>query len=130
MSEFLKLLAIVVLAVVLALVIKPHSPNLALCLGLLVLVILCTYVFEMLTPIFTVISRLEDMTGLDNEVLAPVLKTALVGILTNMTATVCQSGGQAQLGKLVEVCGTVLALYLATPLVGAVLDLLTTMLGG
>ncbi len=130
MEGFLQLVALVILAVVACLVLKLQNPPLSMALGLTALIGLCVYGFTTLSSVLTILERLEDLTGLDDQILSPVLKTALVGILTNMTAAICGDGGQAGMGKMVEICGSTLALYLSMPLISAVLDMLTSMMGG
>lgn len=130
MDGFLQAIALVLLSVVLTLLLKSHSPALAMTLGLVTLVGLCVYGFTTLRSVMVTLEQLETMTGLGQDILAPVLKTALVGVLTNMTAAICNDGGQGGMGKMVEVCGSALALYLSLPLISAVLEMLTTMMGG
>ena len=62
--------------------------------------------------------------------MAPVFKTALIGVLTNVGASICADSGENGIAKVVELCGTIMALYLSTPLISAVLDLLDSLLGG
>ncbi|MFI3312589.1 MAG: stage III sporulation AC/AD family protein [Eubacteriales bacterium] len=130
MDGFLQVIAMVLLSVVLTLLLKSHSPALALTLGLVTLIGLCVYGFTTLQSVMVTLSQLEDLTGLRQDILSPVLKTALVGVLTNMAAAICADGGQGGVAKMVEVCGSAVALYLSLPLITAVLDMLTAMLGG
>ena len=62
--------------------------------------------------------------------LAPVLKAAAVGLLTQLTESFCKDAGQQALAKAVELGGGVLALYALLPLASSVAELLQRMAGG
>ena len=96
------------------------------------IVVLALGVFAVtrLGPVLDLLRRLEKLTGVNRAIMAPALKAALVGILTNVAAGVCGDCGEGGVAKMVELCGTVMALYLSAPLVTAVLELLDGLLGG
>lgn len=130
MDYFLYLVILVVLSLVMSLILKSFHPSFAFVTCLVTIIGLCIYSFTTLSSVLSVLGSLEELSGLSNDVLEPVLKTALIGILTNMTAAICVDSGQSGMGKMVEVCGSALTLYLSMPLISAVLDMLTTMIGG
>ena len=70
------------------------------------------------------------MTGLDAELMTPMLKAVGIGLLTEIAAGVCADAGESAIGKLVELAGGLLALSVALPLLEAVLQMLKTMGGG
>ena len=53
-----------------------------------------------------------------------------IGVLTQISAGVCDDAKQSAVARLVELCGGVLALYAALPLLEAVLELIETVGGG
>ena len=53
-----------------------------------------------------------------------------IGLLTQLTASVCADAGESTVARLIELCGSVLGIYTALPLLEAVLSLLRTMLEG
>jgi stage III sporulation protein AD len=76
------------------------------------------------------VSQLEELTGINTAVMSPVFKTAMIGILTNVAAGICADNGESGIARMVEICGTIMALYLSIPLISAVLELLDSLLGG
>ena len=50
--------------------------------------------------------------------------------MTQLTASVCADAGESTVARLIELCGSVLGIYTALPLLEAVLSLLRTMLEG
>ena len=74
--------------------------------------------------------RLQELTGLSGAVFAPLFKTAAIGLLAQMAATICRDSGQQALAQAVEICCGFISFYLALPLLEMVLSLLQTMIGG
>ena len=61
---------------------------------------------------------------------SPSLKAVGIGVLTQISAGVCDDAKQSAVARLVELCGGLLALYAALPLLEAVLELIETVGGG
>ena len=130
MDRFFQVLALVLVAISAILVLRKRAGEFALVLSLLCISALCFFALTTLQPVLDMLERLEDLSGVNAAILAPVVKTAVIGILTHICAGVCSDSGENGIARVVELCGTVMALYLATPLISAVLDLLETLLGG
>ena len=118
------------MTVIAMLVLKKRVGELALVLAVLSICILSYFAMTMFQPVLDMVSQLEELTGLNTAVMAPVFKTVLIGILTNVAAGICSDSGENGIARMVEICGTVMALYLSIPLISAVLELLDSLLGG
>ena len=86
--------------------------------------------FPFFSPILAFFHRLQELTGLSGAVFAPLFKTAAIGLLAQMAATICRDSGQQALAQAVEICCGFISFYLALPLLEMVLSLLQTMIGG
>jgi len=67
---------------------------------------------------------LGDTAGLSPTLLAPVLKTVGIGILTRLASDICKDAGQSAIASTVELAGTVAALYIALPLMQTVFQMI------
>ena len=130
MDSFFQVLVIALVTVIAILVLRKRVEELALVMTVLCISVLSFFAVTMLQPVLDTVSRLEELSGINTAVMAPVFKTALIGILTNVGAGICSDSGEGGIAKMVELCGTVMALYLSTPLISAVLELLDSLLGG
>lgn len=130
MEVFTQVLAVAIVSVVAILILKKSGGDFAMLVSLASVCVLCLFAMLLLKPVMDMLGRLQTLSGLNTAVMAPVFKTALVGILTGVGATICADSGQNGIAKMVELCGTVMALYLASPLISAVLDLLNQLVGG
>lgn len=130
MQSFLQAAVLGVLAAVLATLLKRNSKDLALVLTIAACCIIGVLVVRTAEPIVDFLGRLQGMTGLDAELMVPMLKAVGIGLLTEIAAGVCADAGESAIGKLVELAGGLLALSVALPLLEAVLQMLKTMGGG
>lgn len=126
----MKAAAVAIVGAVLVLVVRRTSPELALLLSLAACLALAFVLLQLLTPVLTFLETLRETAGLNEAVLAPLLKTVAIGLIAKIAAAVCADAGQTSIGGFVELCGSVCALYTALPLLNAVLDLLQSLMGG
>ena len=109
---------------------------LGLCTGLALLLTLAACaamtvsIVRLAEPVVSFLSELRQLAGLEPALLQPLLRTVGIGLLTQLTASVCADAGESTVARLIELCGSVLGIYTALPLLEAVLSLLRTMLEG
>lgn len=130
MDEFIQIVVLALTAMVAVSALKKRAGEFSLLVTAVCIGALGVFAVTRLGPVLELLRRLEKLTGVNRAILAPAIKAALVGVLTNVAAGVCGDCGEAGVAKMVELCGTVMALYLSTPLVAAVLELLDGLLGG
>lgn len=130
METFVQVLAVAVTAVIAVSILKKYGGDFASLLALCCVCLLGAFAVKTVQPVLDMLKKLQTLSGLSTAVLAPVLKTALVGILTGIASSVCTDSGQNGMAKAVELCGTVMALCLAVPLISAVLELLESLMEG
>lgn len=130
MDSFIKILSLALVTVLAVLLLRKRAAEFSTVLSLVCITALCFFAATTLQPVMDMLERLETLSGVHGAILAPVVKTALIGILTHICAGVCSDAGENGIARMVELCGTAMALYLSTPLITAVLDLLDSLLGG
>lgn len=79
-------------------------------------------------PIRALMDVLAQRAGLSAAVLAPVLKTLGISILSRIAAELCRDAGESGLAAAVEVAGGACALLVCLPLFEAVLGLILDLL--
>ena len=85
---------------------------------------------SILSPILAFLERLREAAGIASPVLHPLLKSVAIGLLVNVAVTICADTGNSAVGSVVRLLGTAASIYIALPLLEAVLDLVTNMMGG
>ncbi len=128
MSDFLKLSAVALLAALLGSVLNKRDHALAMGLGLLACAVVLYGCIRSLVPVANVMEELSEFSGLGEGFLEPLVKTAGIGVVTQIACGVCTDCGQNALAKAAELCGTVAAICMTMPLLSTVLELLQQMM--
>ena len=127
MEDILKIAAAAVAAAVCAVVVKQRAQEVGLAplaAGALVL----TMALGAVESVRALMDELGEAAGLSPAVLAPVLKTVGIAILTHISAEVCRDAKESGIAAFVETAGAAVALCVALPLLRAVLDTVTGLL--
>lgn len=130
MEAFLQVAVIGVITVLLSTLLKKKNGEAALLLTLAACVVIALLLTQMVEPVLEFLRKLRDLTGLDETLMTPMVKAIGIGILTQICANVCLDAGESAIAKLVELCGGILTIYVALPLLEAVIDMVETMSGG
>lgn len=130
MDVYVKIAACSVVCALLCAVLKSHESALALAVSILCAAGAAAAALGLLSPVLDFFERLLSYTGLSSAVFSPLLKTVAIAILGQIAGAFCQDAGQGALGKMVELCGTVLCLCTGIPLATMLLELLQELGGG
>ena len=128
MDDALKLTALALTSALLALVVKKQSPELALTLTLCACALGAVLLLNGVRPVFRLTMSLAKRAELDAALTAPLWKCLGLGLLTEVTSSVCLDADQSALAKLVELGGSLLCVAVSLPLLQAVLALIEELL--
>lgn len=103
-------------------------------LSILLVIACCVAVLmlsvSLLEPVVDFVTRLRILGELQEEYVSILLKSAGMSLVLELTCAICEDAGQASLGKTVRICGNAALMYIALPLLQAVVELLERLLGG
>lgn len=128
MSTFLKVISAVVVAVILTSLLPKNARDysaliiVTICAG--IIAVICSF----LEPIIAFIQTIQEDSVLDNNALNVVLKVSGVSILSEVLAVVCADTGNASIGKMVQLLGTTVILWLSLPLFTLLIELIKNIL--
>lgn len=128
MDKFYAATAAVLLLVVLMLTIKKQNGEIALLLGLCGCCMVLAVALGFLVPILDFIGKLQQLAGLDPQMLQILLKVTGIAFTAQIAGTVCADAGNAALGKSLQLLSVVVILYLSIPMMQALLDLVERIL--
>ena len=128
MPDIIKIAAIAVAAALCAVVVRKSAAELALVLALAAGAILLTCSLGALEGVRALMDTLADTAGLSPAVLAPVVKTVGIAILTRVAAELCRDAQEGGIAAFVETAGAAAALFVALPLMKTVLSMITGLL--
>lgn len=128
MTDILKIAAVAVISAVCAVVVKKNVQELGMVLALTAGVLILTCALGAIQSVRDLLETLADTAGLAPAVLAPVVKTVGIAIVTHVSAEVCRDAKEGGIASFLETAGAATALFAALPLVRAVLDMVTGLL--
>lgn len=120
--------AAAVAAALCAVVVRQRAGELGAALALAAAALLLGAALGAVEDVAALMDELAELAGLSPAVLAPVVKTVGIAVLTRISAEVCRDAGESGVAASVETAGAVLALWVALPLLRAVLDTVTGLL--
>jgi stage III sporulation protein AD len=127
MSILIKIAAVAVTGTVLGLVIRKNSPEMALMLTVSLALIALYLAFDTIKGITDFVRSLTDAAKISPAVMAIVLKTIGVSIVTRLSADVCRDAGQSSVASGIELAGAFTALYISLPLFKTVIGMIESL---
>lgn len=124
-----RIAAVAVTAAVLGAVLKKIVPEFALLLALAAGLWMMALTANALSGALETLRELTGLTGVEEELLRPVVKTVAISLVSRLTAEVCRSVGESGVAAFVEIAGSVLALGVSLPMIRAVTILMGELLG-
>lgn len=128
MDTITQAVALAVIGVLCAAVVKKQSPDVALVLTICAVTLILAMSMTVFRPIRELMDVLADRAGLSAAVLSPVIKTVGVALLTRVTAELCRDAGEGGIASAVEIAGGACALLICLPLFEAVVQLILDLL--
>ena len=122
MEDALKVAAVGAAAALCAVVVRKNVRELGLALALAAGAVILAFALGAAGSVLAFMERLGALAGQSPAVLEPVFKTVGIALVTRVAAEVCRDAGEGGIASSVEIAGAVLALFVALPLLEAVLE--------
>lgn len=129
MDIFWKAIGGALIALILGLVLGKQSSDVAVVLNLLVCGMLLAVAVGFLNPIIAYFRELTQLTELDSDLLALLVKAAALGMLCQITSMLCADAGNSALGKGIELASVCVILWLSLPILSTFVQLIRDTLG-
>lgn len=129
MELYLQATALVLIAVVLILMLGSQHKSMATLLSLGVCCMVCVAAVRYLSPVIELLTGLRDLAGISGQMLSILLKSAGIGLLSELASVICADAGEGALGKAIGVLSNGVILYISLPLFQELIELLQEVLG-
>ena len=129
MNGFLGACGAVFLAIILTVNLSGHRKDMAALLTLAVCVMVALVAVRYIRPILEFVEELEEIGGLDSDMIRILLKIVGIGILSEIAVPVCADAGNASVGKAVQFLAVMVILSLSIPLFRSLIQVLQEILG-
>ena len=123
MDAVLKVIFGALITVILGLMLRQQGKDVALLLSIAVCCMVIAAGISYLSPVLDFIRQLQENTGIDPQFVRILLKSVGIGLVAEIAGLICTDAGNAALGKTIQILATAVILWLALPLMGALLEL-------
>lgn len=124
MEHYLQAVAAVLLAVILALVLKKGSTGIGELLSLLVCGMVIILATEYMKPVMEFVHTVECISLVDSQMLKILLKVVGVSVTAEIAELICSDSGNAAMGKTLQFLASAVVVWLSIPLMTAFLELI------
>lgn len=118
------------IAAMLGIILQRQGKEYALVLVLAVSVMGACLALTYIRPVISFLEQLSELGHLDSEILKILLKAVGVGLIGEIAGTICADSGNASLGKMLQLLGAAVILWLSLPILQQVMDLIGDVLEG
>ncbi len=115
-------------AAIFSLIIKKHSPEIALLLTIAAAISISLAGLLSINAITSIWSGFIGSSGISMAVIMPVGKCVALGLITKLCSDLCRDAGSSSIASAVELTGCISALVVASPLISMLLEMLEGML--
>lgn len=129
MGLFWRAVGLILVTLMLGLTLGKRGEDFRVVLTAVCCVMVVTGALTYLEPVMDFIRELEALGSLREDMLGILLKCVGVGLVAEMAAMVCTDGGNAALGKQIQLMASVAILYMAIPIFSGLLSLMQEILG-
>ena len=128
MDIYLRLVAGILIAAILTMVLKKQERDIAVLLSLTVCTIVVISISAYLGEMVSVVWQLSEISGIDESWIRMILKILGIGLLSQISASICSESGNQSLSQIIQILTNVVILWLCMPLLEQILNLLRTVL--
>ena len=123
MGAVLKVIFGALITVILGLTLRQQGKDIALLLSVAVCCMVIAVGIAYLTPVVELVRQLQSNSGTDPEFVRILLKSVGIGLVAEIAGLICTDAGNAALAKTIQILATAVILWLAMPLMSALLEL-------
>ena len=128
-TTFIQTAASAMIGIILILTIRGKNGEIALLLSIACCCIALYGVVQILTPVRDFIEALMITSQIDTDLIKNLMKILGIGLVGEITSSVCADSGNTAIGKTVQLAATAMILYLSLPLFTALLELVERIMG-
>lgn len=128
MDLIFKAIAGVMIALVLCQILQLREKHFSVLLVIAVCCMVTTIAADYLKQILGFLWHLEDLGGLNGDILQILLKTVGISLLAELAATICQDAGNGSLGKMIQLLSSLGILWMCLPVFHELIGLAQTIL--
>lgn len=130
MEQFLRTVALVLLAVVFVLILRGSSKGIGELLTLLVCCMVMASAIEYLKPVLAFINSVQALIGVDSRFIKLLLKVVGIAATAEIAGLICDDSGNSAIGKALLFLATAVIVCMSIPMLTALMELIEGIIKG
>jgi stage III sporulation protein AD len=130
MDIFFKIIACIFVSVTVCLVLSKQNKDIATLLSIGVCCMVATVAFSFFQPVIDFLSKLQDLTGVDENLFMILTKTVGIALVGEVASMICNDAGYGAMGKVLQILSACVVLWLSLPLFTKLIELIESVLNG
>ncbi|HOV25021.1 MAG TPA: stage III sporulation protein AD [Pseudobacteroides sp.] len=122
--EIIQIVGLGIIATVFIVLLKSLRPEIAMLISIITGVVIFIVVAGKLSNIVEILNNIADKAGVDTAYLSTLLKIIGIAYIVEFGAEICKDAGESAIASKIELAGKVAIIFLALPIITALLDLI------
>lgn len=130
MEQFLRTIALVLLAAIFVLILRGSSKGIGELLTLLVCCMVMASAIEYLKPVLAFINSVQALIGVDSRFIKLLLKVVGIAATAEIAGLICDDSGNSAMGKALQFFATAVIVCMSIPMLTALMELIEGIIKG
>lgn len=123
--DIIQIAFIALVSTILAVTVKTQRPEIGILISLITGIMIFAISSSYLRSIFEVLNEIASGIDLDLSFIGIMLKIVAIAYVCEFSSQVCKDAGETSIASKVELAGKILILFISTPIIMSLLELLT-----
>ena len=128
MDTFFKATGCILASLIVYLILAKQNMDFSLLLTVGVCIVVAIVSVHYFEPVFDFVAKLRSMGNLDSEMVAILLKSVGIALISEIVEHICQDAGNASMGRTVQLLASGIILWLCVPMFTSLLELVEELL--
>ncbi len=123
--DIYKIVGIAVIATILATLLKSQKKEIAIILSIATGLVILLYVSLYLNNVIDTVLEISSRVNLDLSFVKIILKIISISYICEFGSQICKDAGESSIASKVELAGKVIIIYISTPIITSLLNILS-----
>lgn len=128
MVELIKIVAVALVTVFAHMLVKQTKPEIAMLISIVGSIIIIIMAVNTISSVINSFKSIFDTTGVDTNLLEPLLKIIAIGYIAEFGANICVDAGASGIADKVLFSAKIIILIIALPIITTVVDMVVALL--
>lgn len=126
--EIVQVIAIAFIATFIVMILKQYRPEFSIYISIIAGILIFFVVIAKFTSVIELIKNLSGKLGTNMQYFSLLIKITGIAYLSEFATNICKDSGETAIASKVELAGRVIIIAMSVPILGALIDTITSIL--